>query len=374
MGGLDALSLRDRGLWGLPLLLSSGGTLPNQVKGLPRGGNLLDPGTPSHRFDTRSEHSANPPSLLPLVSSDLPTGGRLSAFLPAWEAITTDQWVLEVIRSGYAIQFKESLPDSSPSLPRLSDSAKAPDQVVALELELASRAVEPVPEDQEGTGFYSRYFLIPKKSGGFRPILDLRRLNQSLRVEKFRMVSLGNLIPSLSHGDWYCALDLKDAYTHVAIRPSIPQKVPEILSQWASLSIQGAAVWSCHSTQSFYKGTICGCRPPCQQGIFVYPYLDYWLIRGNSEEEVARSLSTTIHLLSTLGFILNLKKSQLHPVQNITFIGAVLDAVQGKAFLLEERVSSIRDRIAVFNAQRTVPARFFLRLLGLIASSVAVTP
>ncbi|XP_064409346.1 uncharacterized protein LOC135354803 [Latimeria chalumnae] len=81
-----------------------------------------------------------------------------------------------------------------------------------------------------------------------------------------------------------------------------------------------------------------------------------------------------MHLLSALGFILNLEKSQLRPVQDITFIGAVLDAVQGKAFLPQKRVSSIQDCIAVFNVQRTVPARFFFRLLGLMASSVAVTP
>ncbi|XP_064415363.1 mitochondrial import receptor subunit TOM5 homolog isoform X3 [Latimeria chalumnae] len=81
-----------------------------------------------------------------------------------------------------------------------------------------------------------------------------------------------------------------------------------------------------------------------------------------------------MHLLSSLGFVLNLEKSQLRPTQNITFIGAVLGAVQGKAFLPQERVSSIRDCIAVFNAQRSAPARLFLCLMGRMASSVAVTP
>ncbi|XP_064414828.1 uncharacterized protein LOC135357146 [Latimeria chalumnae] len=333
-GGPSVLSLKGRDPQGLPSVPSSGGALPTWVRGLLRGGNPAGPGlrTPSRRFDARLERSANLPSLPPLVSSDLPTGGRLSAFVPAWEAITTDQWVLEVVRNGYAIQFEKSLLDSSPRPPRQPDSARAPDQVVGLELELASWAAEPVPEGQEGTGFYSRYFLIPKKSGGLWPILDLRRLNQSLRVKKFRMVSLGTLIPSLSQGDWYCALDLKDAYTHVAICPS-HKRFLRFTVNGCHFQYRVLPFGLATAPRVFTKVLSLAAAHLRRQGIFVYPYLDDWLIRGNSEEEVARSLSTTMHLLSALGFVLNLVKSQLRPVQNITFIGAVLDAVQGKAFL-----------------------------------------
>ncbi|XP_064422174.1 uncharacterized protein LOC135359979 [Latimeria chalumnae] len=53
------------------------------------------------------------------------------------------------------------------------------------------------------------------------------------------MVSLGSLIPSLSQGDWYCALDLKDAYTHVAIRPSHRKFLRFVLEYLLSLSEGG---------------------------------------------------------------------------------------------------------------------------------------
>ncbi len=36
------------------------------------------------------------------------------------------------------------------------------------------------------TGFYSRYFIVPKKDGGLRPILDLRVLNVSVLKLKFK--------------------------------------------------------------------------------------------------------------------------------------------------------------------------------------------
>lgn len=43
---------------------------------------------------------------------------------------------------------------------------------------LLKHAVEPVPDPQRGHGFYSRYFMVPKRDGGLRPILDLRALNE----------------------------------------------------------------------------------------------------------------------------------------------------------------------------------------------------
>ncbi len=47
---------------------------------------------------------------------------------------------------------------------------------------LAKRAVESVSPAQNESGFYSRYFLVPKKDNGLRPILDLRQLNRGTAV------------------------------------------------------------------------------------------------------------------------------------------------------------------------------------------------
>ena len=80
-------------------------------------------------------------------------------------------------------------------------------------------AVEPVPITEMSSGFYSPYFIVPKKDGGLRPILDLRRLNKHLHKLPFRMLTQRRILGSVRHQDWFVVIDLKDAYFHVSILP-----------------------------------------------------------------------------------------------------------------------------------------------------------
>ncbi len=67
----------------------------------------------------------------------------------------------------------------------------APQQVLVMEQDikalLEKGAIEYVPHSNRETGFYSRYFIVPKKDGGLRPMLDLRVLNDSVMQLKFKM-------------------------------------------------------------------------------------------------------------------------------------------------------------------------------------------
>lgn len=80
-------------------------------------------------------------------------------------------------------------------------------------------AREEVPPQYQGRAFYFCYFLIPKARRGVGLILDLWKLNKTVKKVCFHMVSFTTTIPLLDLGDWYAAHDLRDVCFHVSIHP-----------------------------------------------------------------------------------------------------------------------------------------------------------
>ena len=54
-------------------------------------------------------------------------------------------------------------------------------------------------------------FCVPKPSGDFRVILNLKKINRFLPDQKFCMETLSSIFPQLSSLDWAVSIDLKDA-------------------------------------------------------------------------------------------------------------------------------------------------------------------
>jgi hypothetical protein len=66
-------------------------------------------------------------------------------------------------------------------------------------------------------GFFSRVFLVPKKSGDWRLVIDLSSLNEYLTSVSFEMDTLAKVKTVLQPGMWVTSLDLEDAYHHIPI-------------------------------------------------------------------------------------------------------------------------------------------------------------
>ena len=69
-------------------------------------------------------------------------------------------------------------------------------------------------------GFYSRFFVTPKVSGGWRPVIDLSCLNGWVELSSFHMETAQSVLQSLRPGDWMVSLDLQDAYLQVPVHPA----------------------------------------------------------------------------------------------------------------------------------------------------------
>jgi len=86
---------------------------------------------------------------------------------------------------------------------------------------LAKNAIIPVSEHQ--WGFVSTLFAIPKKSGGYRPIVNLKKLNSFIRYDHFKMEGIDSVRGLTKKNDWFAKIDLKDAYFTIPIHPDSRQ-------------------------------------------------------------------------------------------------------------------------------------------------------
>ena len=62
--------------------------------------------------------------------------------------------------------------------------------------------------------FLSQLFLVPKKDGSQRPVINLKPLNQKFKMEGAKLIW-----DLLRQKDWMVSIDLKDVYLSVPITP-----------------------------------------------------------------------------------------------------------------------------------------------------------
>ncbi len=143
----------------------------------------------------------------------------LSHFFHEWERLPgVSPWILHTIRSGYTLKFGRNPPRfDGVHLTVVSSASKASVLQQELSSLLLKGAIEEIPQSDLERGFFSRYFLVPKRDGGLRPILDLRCLNLSFYKGKFKMLTLKTILSQIQVGDWFVTIDLKDAYFHIQV-------------------------------------------------------------------------------------------------------------------------------------------------------------
>ena len=124
-------------------------------------------------------------------------------------------------------------------------------------------AIEPIPHNQ--AKFVSNFFLVKEKSGGFRPVINLRNLNQFIHTEHFTMETVTNLRTMSSKDGWIVTIDISDAYLTIPLDEEFKDhhKNHEAScgqSNLLSSRLQGSSIFrrldSCCSNKAFMSETI----------------------------------------------------------------------------------------------------------------------
>ena len=298
-------------------------------------------------------------------------GGRTAYFYSNWEKITNDQWILEAI-SGYHLEFLSSPHQRKWPKQHVLEEEKSEALEKELEALIQKEAVSKV-QQPEGS-FVSPMFPVPKGDGSWRPIIDLRELNQFITPHHFKMEGIRTLKGLIQKNDWMVKLDMKDAYLSVPIHPAHQHY---LCFQWqGELWKFQSLPFGLRSAPYVFTKILKPVTALLRKlGIRCILYLDDMLIMAQDKKELLSQLSTAMELLILLGFVINTKKSICTPKQTMEFLGFEINSKQMSMALPGRKVEEIKRSVRRLKSEKVVTTKQLARLLGLmVAAHPAVLP
>ena len=275
----------------------------------------------------------NPVSNVTNVVPNLPVGARLQNFWERWLKLGAGPKVVQILKEGYTLPFRArpKLTRSPTVISCYGNPQKNSYLLEALHQLIDKNAVELV-QNHTFLGFFNRLFLVPKPNNKWRPILDLSHLNLFLKTEKFKMETPETIRTSLKQGEWVTSIDFKDAYFHIPIQ--------EQSRKYLRFHVQG-------ETYQFKALPFGLSTAPLEftvvakevklmatfKGIRIHQYLDDWLVRANSHQVCLQHTQELVRTCQTLGWLVNLDKSELEPKQVFDFVGYQFDLEVGRVRL-----------------------------------------
>ena len=135
-----------------------------------------------------------------------------------WRQITSDPWVLESV-SGYHLKFKDDMFPIQTSLPNPPMLNQHEESMINNEVEktVTKGAIEKM--NHCPGEFLSNMYLVPKKTGDLRSVINLKPLNEFVAKIHFKMEGIHLVQDLVKPGDYLATIDLKDTYFSIFIFP-----------------------------------------------------------------------------------------------------------------------------------------------------------
>ena len=213
--------------------------------------------------------------------------------------------------------------------------------------------------------FFSDIFPVPKKTEGeFRIIFDLTELNKYIRKVHFKMDNLSYIIAMISPNDYLVSIDLSDAYHSIAMHlqsmPFLAFFLAEICYQFTCLP-QGLSPAPRIFTMLMkvvlkYLRTL---------AVKIAAWLDDFILAASSASLVSSHATLTLRTFEELGFVPNIEKSHLKPVQRLCHLGLIWDTVEFTISVPQEKLRDIQRK-----CRKALSSKVSIRFLSSILGSI----
>ena len=260
--------------------------------------------------------------------------------------MTLYNWV-----SGYSLKFiKTPCQEDTPLNNKFSQSETI---LIKKEIDelLRIKAVEScIPTKDQ---FCSSIFLVQKPNGEYRFILNLKKLNQFMLPEHFKLEDYRTVCKLIQKDDNMATIDLKNAYYMIKIDLKY-RKYLRFYNDGKLYQFTVLPFGLCTAPFLFtkiFKPILSVIR---KRGIRVVQYLDDTCIIAKSYSECKNQVNYILNLFENLGFLVNYKKCNIIPKTECKFLGFIFNSEvmiisidQEKRLRVIELLSKLKHRISI---------------------------
>ena len=156
-------------------------------------------------------------NFLHVKATPAPMAGRLNFYSENWEKLTQDVNILSIVHS-FKIPFSQSpFQYGPPHLARVNhkESLQINSEIKKMLRKGAIQQVKSEPGE-----FLSNLFLVNKKAGGHRPVINIKFLNSLIPYQHFKMEGMHFIKDLLQEHDFLVKIDLKGIYFGILLDES----------------------------------------------------------------------------------------------------------------------------------------------------------
>ena len=308
---------------------------------------------------------------LPIPHPLVKLAGRTAEHLAAWKKKTSDQWVLQAV-SGYRLEFT-----SEPQQSHRPVTVQSGHKAAVISDEIGKMVEKGAIQGVKGTttdGFFSRLFLVPKKEGQMRPVLNLKATEQVYIPQAFQ--NGGN-----AHSEGSTAerrLDHKNRHQRCILRDSnspAASEISEVSVERKMLSVYVPPICTGACPNGFHEDLETSSGVPEEQRYALCCLHRRPSFAAPGQGKAERILSNSLGSPRIAGIFINYPKSLLEPTQNLVFLGFTINSVEKELSLPAEKLEKIVVEAKTMLKCHTVSARSLAQLIGrMTAAILAVYP
>ena len=213
--------------------------------------------------------------------------------------------------------------------------------------------------------FTSRVFLVPKSSGGERVIIDLSNLNIFIKSKSFKMLDITKVREAVPQNACFTSIDISNAFYHIPIHPRF--------QRFLAFTHEGRLYFFKAMPFGIKLGPLIFSKIISEVLIHLHGmqiqasvYIDDWLFWNQSGQTLIHHTRLALDLLCSLGFLINWTKSQLDPLDTITYLGVIWN---GPAFSIApsaRNISKIKEEASKLLSDTIISKVDYQRFLGTI--------